>query len=455
MHLFLTTTSSGTYSFQIAYFTILLFQFVYISVQLTYVYRKEYIYYLLYILCMAVYYLAANENLLGLSLFFTKYPHLQKYFDKPAVIMCSFLYYRFARYFLDVPEKYLSFNKLMQRMENLLFAGLLAEVIFLANFGEQPIEEILFLALSTSMCLYSIYLIYKLKSFALNNFIVAGALLIIVGAFSSMLLFNLGGKWGIPPNIIPSIPSQLTSVVELLIFTTALGYKTYLLEREKLKTERALVKELRENEVLQGNLQQLRNKIAGDLHDDMGATLGSINVYADVSERMIEEGNKDDAKNYLGRITELSKESLNDMRNMLWSLNPEHDTVQDLTTRMKDYAQPLLAAKEIHLIIDTEHSLLHHKISVLQKRNLFLIFKEATHNIIKYSACTDVRVSVTHTKKQLQLLITDNGCGFDTNKQSDGNGLRNIERRAKEINGGLTIISTKNKGTQIVALFQK
>lgn len=449
MQLFITTISTGAFAFQVAYFAVLLFQFVYILLQLTYVYRKEYAYYLLYIICLALYYLAANEQLLGTHIFFTDHPELQKYFDKPSVIMCSFLYYRFARYVLDVPQKFQSFNTQMKRMEYFLFTGALAEIVFLANFGESPMEEGLFISFSIFMCVYSVYLAYKLKSFALNNFIVAGAVLMVLGAFSSMVLYNLRGHMGIPADTIPSIPSQVASVIELLVFTTALGYKTYLMEREKLKTERALVKELRENDTLQRNLQQLRNKIASDLHDDMGATLGSINVYADVSERMIDEGNKADAKSYMNRIVELSKESLSDMRNMLWSLSPEHDTIKDLTTRMHDYALPLLSAKEIKLLIEVEHLLLHKKITVLQKRNLFLVFKEAVNNVVKYAQCTEVKLRAAVHKKHLMIEISDNGKGFDTHQKKDGNGLNNMHRRAAELNGSVDIVSSHGNGTVI------
>ena len=457
MLLFYTVGGAGSFSFQVMYYAVLIFQLVLVVLQSSYVRRLEYFYYSLYIICMGVYFLALNESLLQTEILFTRYPALQPFFDKPIGIFCVFLYYRFARYFMDIPHKYPVFNEKVKQIEYFILVGVFLEVCALALNGKSFIEEMCFVAISVITLVYTSYILYQyfnLKRSTLNYFALSGATLIAFGSFASLIAFNLINFHIINVNFIPSVPSQVASLFELIIFSTGLGYKTFLMEREKVIAERALVNELRENGKLQNNIQQLRNEIASDLHDDVGATLGSINVYADVSERMIEEGNKEEAKGYLHRIVELSKETLHDMRNMIWALNSEHDSLSELVQRMKDYAAPLLTAKNISFSFEIDEAVPEKKMEVLEKRNLFLIFKESIYNILKYADCKNVTVEIYSIETGWMFVVTDDGSGFDLKARRDGNGLNNLQRRAQEMNAELLIKSGRNEGTVVSLTFK-
>jgi two-component system, NarL family, sensor histidine kinase UhpB len=84
-----------------------------------------------------------------------------------------------------------------------------------------------------------------------------------------------------------------------------------------------------------------------------------------------------------------------------------------------------------------------------QRKNLYLVFKEAVNNAAKYADCTSIEVKFLKEKSSLVLGITDNGKGFNIEEMKNGNGLKNMELRAKEIKAAFQIQSAPGKGTQI------
>lgn len=441
--------------FENAFVSVLVFQLLFICIQAFYIRSKEYYYYASFILLIIIYSLAQETVIQYLPQGLAVPEHFRSFSDKPVVACIFVVYFRFARYFTDIPDNYPEFNKRIRWFEwgALLYAT--GEAIWLFTFGESQTEEIVFVIIASLMLFLALLLMYRflnMQQVQLTRFILLGGFLLLLGAAGSLVLINLVNMGVLVDTSVSMLPYQIAALAELLVFTTGLAFKQHLIANQKLQAEKELVTELLEKESLQKNLQQVRNKIAGDLHDDVGATLGSINVYAGVSTRMINEGSNDLAKNYLKRIVELSTQSLNDMRHMLWALNTGLDSLSDLETRMKDYAVPLLASGDILLSFETEESLRLQKLSVLQKRNLFFVFKEALHNVMKYADCKKVDVKLVRTNDKISFTIIDNGKGFDVNALTEGNGLANMKRRAEEINGRFELSSSKH-GTIIQLIF--
>jgi two-component system sensor histidine kinase UhpB len=192
------------------------------------------------------------------------------------------------------------------------------------------------------------------------------------------------------------------------------------------------------------NLQTLRNKIASDLHDDVGSTLSSISIFSQMAQEQSKEVNP-----LLDTIGESSRKMLDAMADIVWTINPENDQFEKIILRMRSFAYELLGARKIDFEFVTDDYVTKINVPMNVRKNLYLIFKEATNNMVKYAAANRASFSVKGEKNNLIMIITDNGKGFDTSQASEGNGLKNMKKRAGEIRGQLLIESWPGKGTEI------
>lgn len=191
-------------------------------------------------------------------------------------------------------------------------------------------------------------------------------------------------------------------------------------------------------------LQTLRNKIASDLHDDIGSTLSSISIFSQMAQQQSKE-----VLPMLDTIGESSRKMLDAMADIVWTINPENDQFEKIILRMRNFAYELLGAKKIDFEFLADEDVTKMKLSMDVRKNLYLIFKEATNNMVKYSGADKALFNIKSEKNNLTMLIRDNGKGFDTSQASEGNGLKNMKKRAAEIGGQLVIESWPGKGTEI------
>jgi two-component system, NarL family, sensor histidine kinase UhpB len=191
-------------------------------------------------------------------------------------------------------------------------------------------------------------------------------------------------------------------------------------------------------------LQTLRNKIASDLHDDVGSTLSSIAIFSEVAQQQSKE-----VVPMLNTISDSARNMLDAMADIVWTINPENDQFEKIILRMRNFSYELLGAKKIDFEFDADESSGKMKLPMDVRKNLYLIFKEATNNMVKYSEASKASFKIKGEKNNLTLLIRDNGKGFDINAESTGNGLKNMRKRAEEIGARLLIESIPGSGTTI------
>jgi signal transduction histidine kinase len=196
-------------------------------------------------------------------------------------------------------------------------------------------------------------------------------------------------------------------------------------------------------------LQTLRNKIASDLHDDIGSTLSSISIFT----LMAREGSKE-VTPMLDQIGEYSRNMLESMADIVWTIHTDNDNFEKIILRMRSFAFELLGAKNIDFEFNADESLSTLKLPMELRKNLYLIFKEATNNIVKYSHADSAIFSLTRSKNILTLLIRDNGKGFDITQETVGNGLKNMKNRAMEMGATFLIESEPGRGTTIQLLIK-
>lgn len=191
-------------------------------------------------------------------------------------------------------------------------------------------------------------------------------------------------------------------------------------------------------------LERMRNTIARDLHDDIGSTLSSINI---ISQMAL----KDATGNALNfqRIAQHSSSMMESMSDIVWSINPNNDSPERVLSKMKEFAAEILDPLDITYTFTGEENLQALKLDTPTRKSLFLIFKEAINNAAKYSRATAISIEFQKLTENLQVVIRDNGKGFDLQAASTGNGVRNMKERALSLKGNLDLRSEAGNGTTI------
>jgi ligand-binding sensor domain-containing protein/two-component sensor histidine kinase len=191
-------------------------------------------------------------------------------------------------------------------------------------------------------------------------------------------------------------------------------------------------------------LQRIRNKIAADLHDDIGSTLNSIALYSDLAKTQPRQ--RDYA---LAMIAENARKIIDSMSDIVWMINPKNDSFDKIIFRMRSLTHDMLKTKKIECQFKYDETLNDVSLPMGIRRNIYLIFKEALNNMIKYSNATKASIKMLHENKNMILIISDNGIGFDRSLSHNGNGLVNMAQRAEEIGAKINIESEQGVGTNI------
>lgn len=203
----------------------------------------------------------------------------------------------------------------------------------------------------------------------------------------------------------------------------------------------------------QTKLQRVRDNIASDLHDDVGATLSSISFFGEMMRsKIVKNAPKEEVLPLLDKLISTSKETIETMRGVVWTINPNNDNAVDFFQKLQSFGKEMLSAKNIayHLTIEGFENV---KLPLDIQRNFFLFYKETINNIAKHSKATVVKASIKPQKEGIEFSINDNGVGFNPTEIYEGHGLKSLRKRAEEMEASLDIQSTEGKGTNICLNF--
>lgn len=195
-------------------------------------------------------------------------------------------------------------------------------------------------------------------------------------------------------------------------------------------------------------IEKIRFDLSKDLHDDMGSTLSTINILSVIAENKIEQ-DKSISQHYLKRINQISQEMMQNMDDIVWSINPNNDNMGKVVVRMREFAAEILEPLNINLLFEVDNVINTLETKMRWRRDFYLIFKEAINNSAKYSGCKNVYIHIQIENKKLKLSIQDDGSGFNEEISKMGNGMINMANRAKDIGGEINIETKLNQGTQI------
>ncbi len=196
---------------------------------------------------------------------------------------------------------------------------------------------------------------------------------------------------------------------------------------------------------------EIRNKIAADLHDDVGSTLSSIRMYSDIVKQQPNQTGT--SIQLLEKISSNSKETIENMSDIVWMIKPGNDDFANIEDRMLNFANELCTPAGINFEMNKNNMLNGLKIPMKQRRDIYLIFKEAINNAVKYSKCHFIRTAIQLDKNILTMHISDDGNGFDMAHVKNGNGLSNMQKRAAANKGSCHVHSKEGEGTEIEIVF--
>lgn len=195
-------------------------------------------------------------------------------------------------------------------------------------------------------------------------------------------------------------------------------------------------------------LQAVRNRIASDLHDEVGSSLSSITIGAQLAASLSPEASEQ-VKMLLSRMGETSSASLRSISDIVWAIDPKNDEGEALVKRMRRIAQELLESNDVDVSFDIGPGVEELKLPMNARKEIVLIYKEAVHNASKYSGASFVLVSLHRRNGSLAVSVKDDGKGFDVALHPDGHGLGSMRRRADAIGAELTLTSAPGMGTLV------
>lgn len=195
-------------------------------------------------------------------------------------------------------------------------------------------------------------------------------------------------------------------------------------------------------------MQKVRNRIARDLHDDVGSALSTINIFSAMAKQNF-GSSPQKAELLVGKISETSQHMLYNMHDIVWSISPKNDTMQSIVARMREYASSVCEAKNIEAVFDFSTAVSELHLDMNKRYDLLMIFKEAVNNSVKYAGCTRIIITLNYNASLLHLEVSDNGCGFDSATVKQGNGLANMQQRGTNLKGTLVVTTGTGRGCSI------
>ncbi len=195
-------------------------------------------------------------------------------------------------------------------------------------------------------------------------------------------------------------------------------------------------------------LERMRLRIAADLHDDIGSRLSGLALLSDVVGN--DSSLTTESRSRLDHISEGARQMVDTLRDIVWFVHPSNDDSAVLIDRMTAVAQELLPGIDFELI--TPDARVFDRMDMQQRRNVFLVFKEAITNVARHAGARSVRVTLTNNPA-LSMQIADDGIGFGDDGGLGGHGLKNMAWRAQQVGASLEIVSRPTGGTSVTLDF--
>lgn len=196
---------------------------------------------------------------------------------------------------------------------------------------------------------------------------------------------------------------------------------------------------------------RLRNKIASDLHDEVGSSLSSISMYAGAARMSADQVT---SQGMVEKIESASRETIRNMSDIVWSIQPKNDDFLNVMKKMESFGQGITGAAGMQFNFRYSSGVEKIALDIEQRKNLYLIYKEAINNAVKHSGAESIEVLIEKNGKAIVMHIRDDGTGITQTKHNSGNGLQNMAQRARDLGGRLDVASQTGEGTTVTLQFK-
>lgn len=194
-------------------------------------------------------------------------------------------------------------------------------------------------------------------------------------------------------------------------------------------------------------VERMKLRIAGDLHDEVGSGLSGIALTGDLLQRQVKNGGA--KPELVDRITKNARNLASSLDAIVWLIDPQKETLGDFLIKTRAVGSELLTQSKFEMVEKLSEFDRERILSAEQKRNLFLLTKEGLHNISKHAQADRVTLSFEYNHSKLFLKLTDDGNGFNLQENEKGHGLDSIRNRAELLKAELEVHSSIGRGTQI------
>lgn len=416
--------------------------------------NKEFLYYSGYAFFLGI--MLFTKALFDLRSNPTSY-FLESYLDYILQCLGIIFYMVFMQKYLDTKNNYPFLYKLYNAGILLLFASIISFTVlhyYTDNFSLQNNIEnatkILLLGLVVIFLVYS----FRHRKDRLLRFLFWGNFFLFIFSLISQIAVMQEAFFKKFPGVFRSALFYYETglFIELVFFLAGLNYKNrrqiieQTREREALKAQNQMQEYEKQLAVLKAQ-QQERERISADMHDELGAGMTAIRLMSEIAKNKMKENTPAE----IDKISNSANDVLNKMNAIIWSMNSENDSLDNLVSYIRSYAQEYFDNTPIDCKVNTPEKIPDHQLSGDKRRNLFLCVKETLNNTLKHSGGSQITIDVIISEDQLTLAISDNGKGIDLdNLRRFGNGIKNIQKRIRSIGGSFSI--ENNKGT--VSKFQ-
>ncbi len=398
--------------------------------------ERAYLYYALYVLTMALALLKIQEHLWQMPLLFSYFPSAFVYSEGIAAALPHISYRLFVADITDLKKHLPGIARLFNLTIWFLVGYLVLDTLLEIFFFREAYCVAVYLPVRLLLGLVSVYCIVRMFSIRtpIARMVVWGSIVLYLGVGIGIFIapntgFNFQGE---EVNYL-----MAASTIEILIFLMALGKRSKLLAEERNRLEKDLL--------------EAHNHLARDLHDDLGSALSSIAL----NSQLAAAGTPEKMREALNRSGEEAREMTSKVRDLMWSLQADNDSMESIVSRMRQFAAPILEAQNIDFQFETSETTSSVQLGVAERRHFYLFFKEAVNNLAKYAHATNANIQIrcAADHKFLYLEVSDNGKGFDPDTVRKGHGLANMAARATLLNGQMSVVTAPGKGTKIVLSF--
>jgi signal transduction histidine kinase len=347
------------------------------------------------------------------------------------------MYFNFTIYFLKLKTFLPTIHRIFITGRWILLAYILIDTALLLTNKTELRYRIHDIVRSTLIVL-SIYAILSAfrKRQRLANYFAIGSFLLVTGGATAMILSMMQHE-GDHFFTKPLFFMQVGLIGELFCFATGLAYKLRMIEKEKWSVEQELSrKEIENQKAIIDVKENERIRIARELHDDIGSNLSKIALLSEVVKQ--NSGNSQNKSN-IGKIAFTANEMLARMSEIVWSMNPKNDMLENLISYTRKYAVEYFEDSGIECKIHLPEAVPEISVSGEKRRNIFLCVKESLHNVIKHSQATKTEIFFQNSSRGIEITIKDNGQGFLSESKINCNGLENMKVRMEAIGGKFTI----------------